>query len=110
VMDIAERYFAYAEIAYLKQCATEQDRRIAFFNGWSRKEAFLKAIGMGLGYSLQAIEVAMQTVAPLTCLEMRGRDVTPWDLYALPVADHYAAAIVLPKAVKNIVLQGEIAI
>lgn len=107
-MEIADRYFTVNESNYLRQCFDEEERQRAFFNGWSRKEAFLKAIGQGLGYPLHAIEVDMQSVAPYAELTMRGNDVMPWSLFNLPAPEHYSAAIVLPKMVNKIINRGEI--
>jgi 4'-phosphopantetheinyl transferase len=46
-IEVAERFFSKDEFEALK--ATPNDRRAeAFFNRWSRKESYIKAIGMGV--------------------------------------------------------------
>lgn len=55
-LGIAGRYFAdeeYADIQRIPGCA----RRIAFFNCWTGKEAYVKALGVGLSKSLRSFAV-----------------------------------------------------
>jgi len=47
VQEIADRYFSENEAAWLRQCSDDQ-RVIRFVELWTLKEAFLKAIGVGL--------------------------------------------------------------
>src|SRR5207237_597727 len=51
-LDLAERYFAPAEVAHLRTL-TGADLPAAFFATWTLKEAFVKAIGMGLRFPLE---------------------------------------------------------
>ena len=48
---LAERYFAPAEVAHLRTLSGA-DLQAAFFAIWTLKEAFVKAIGMGLRFPL----------------------------------------------------------
>jgi 4'-phosphopantetheinyl transferase len=50
-LDLAERYFAPAEVAHLQRLP-EADRQTAFFAIWTLKEAFVKATGHGLSFPL----------------------------------------------------------
>jgi 4'-phosphopantetheinyl transferase len=52
-LELAERYFAPAEIAHLRGL-TGDARQAAFFAIWTLKEAFVKAIGHGLTYPLDS--------------------------------------------------------
>jgi 4'-phosphopantetheinyl transferase len=55
----AELVFSEREQADL--AATPADRRVeAFFNGWTRKEAVVKAIGLGLSYPLKSFDVSLK--------------------------------------------------
>jgi 4'-phosphopantetheinyl transferase len=56
-MSIAERHFAAAEHALLRGLAPDLGRE-AFWRCWTRKEAFLKAVGEGLAFGLDRVEVA----------------------------------------------------
>ena len=46
--EIAERYFAEPEIVALKACAPGLERQTRFTELWTLKEAYLKALGVGL--------------------------------------------------------------
>ena len=81
VMEIAEAHFAAGEIAALRRAS---DPVRLFYAIWTRKEAALKALGLGLGVGLNGFDVlAGQTV------EVSGRDVS---LCSLPIAEMTGAA------------------
>jgi 4'-phosphopantetheinyl transferase len=52
-IDVAETFFAAGEAAALR-AAPEDARSDAFLRSWTRKEAYLKGLGVGLGGSLSA--------------------------------------------------------
>jgi len=65
--EIALRFFAPAE--YVLFCAAEAARRCeTFFKYWTHKEAFIKAIGLGLSYPLNQFEVSLHPGAPVQLL------------------------------------------
>jgi 4'-phosphopantetheinyl transferase len=87
--DIAARFFAPAEARDLN--ATPEDRRVAaFFACWSRKEAYIKARGEGLGIALDSFVVSLGEKAELCEAEDRER----WRMCALQAPAGYAAALV----------------
>lgn len=59
---VAERLFAPGECAALDTLPPEQ-WVAGFYNCWTRKEAFVKAIGLGLSYPLHAFEVSVGEAA-----------------------------------------------
>ncbi|MCP4165289.1 MAG: 4'-phosphopantetheinyl transferase superfamily protein [Chloroflexi bacterium] len=67
----------------------------AFFNCWTRKEAFMKAVGMGLSLSPQLFEVAFTAGEPpaLQHLDPTVEEGTEWQLVALDVGRGYATAL-----------------
>ena len=58
-LDLAERYFAPAEVAHMHGLP-ETDRRAAFFAIWTLKEAFVKAIGQGLSFPLDSFAFELE--------------------------------------------------
>jgi len=55
---IAERFFAASEVAAVRR-VTPQGRDAAFLRCWTRKEAYVKAVGDGLSQSLQDFAVSV---------------------------------------------------
>ncbi|OGV50029.1 MAG: hypothetical protein A3F46_05990 [Legionellales bacterium RIFCSPHIGHO2_12_FULL_42_9] len=53
---IAEHVFSLKEIHALTQLP-EESQPLAFFTIWAQKEAFIKAVGMGLAYPLKEFDV-----------------------------------------------------
>ena len=57
---IAERFFSFAETEQLR-AVNGLGKRTAFFNGWTRKEAYLKARGEGIGEGLDQFAVSLHS-------------------------------------------------
>lgn len=91
---IVERFFAATENAVFRALPTTQKQE-AFFNCWTRKEAYLKACGDGLARSLNHIEVSFIPGEPARLLSIEGSpsSATSWCLRDLAPASGYVAAI-----------------
>lgn len=92
---LATRVFSPRELGELRALARPQ-QRAAFYNGWTRKEAYLKAIGEGVTDALPVIEV---TVAPGQAPELRGLPAGPeaarqWAMRGIPWSPEFAGAVV----------------
>lgn len=68
---IAERFFSESERLVLRRLP-EHQKREAFFNCWTRKEAYLKAVGEGLAAPLDSFDVTLAPGEPPRMLTLRG--------------------------------------
>jgi 4'-phosphopantetheinyl transferase len=73
----------------------ESQQREGFFNCWTRKEAFIKALGQGLLYPLDQFDVSLEPGEPARLLRVGGnpQEAKRWSLRALEAGAHYAAAL-----------------
>ncbi|HXD33583.1 MAG TPA: 4'-phosphopantetheinyl transferase superfamily protein [Pyrinomonadaceae bacterium] len=94
--DIARRYFSATELQALN-ALPETDRTLAFFNCWARKEAVIKAKGMGLSMGLDQFDVTLTPGKPALLLRTAWdeAEVGRWSLRAIDVGSEYAAAIAI---------------
>ncbi len=93
---LAERYFSPRECRMLRLLSPER-RNEAFFHAWTRKEACLKALGVGLSYGLDRVEVTIRPEDPVQLLRLDGEEkhAAPWSLLGLSPAPGYAGALAL---------------
>jgi 4'-phosphopantetheinyl transferase len=86
---VARSLFARAEVRALEALPPEEWVE-GFFNCWTRKEAFVKAIGQGLSYPLSIFEVSVRPGAPAALLCGGGG----WSVQSFQPAPGYQAAVV----------------
>jgi len=93
---LAERVFSSGELAAFNALPNELKQR-GFFNGWTRKEAFIKAVGGGLSLSLDRFDVSLHPAQPAKLLAIRSDpgELQRWSLRDLELSDGYAGAIVV---------------
>lgn len=84
---IAERFFSALEVQTLHALA-EEEKPAAFFRCWTRKEAYIKAIGSGLSHPLDSFDVTLAPGEPAALARAEG-----WSLFDLEFAPDYAAAL-----------------
>jgi 4'-phosphopantetheinyl transferase len=68
---------------------------LAFYNGWSRKEAYVKALGTGLGTPLDGFEVSLAPDQPAEIVAIEGdyEHARNWSLFDLQPAAGYVGAL-----------------
>ncbi len=94
MMDIAQRFFAPGEAAALR-AMPEHERAEGFFNCWTRKEAYLKAHGCGLGGDTRAFEVTLKPGdSPAVLREAGAPAGRRWSTLHWNPAPQYVAAAV----------------
>lgn len=91
-LELAERFFAAEEARDLRSLP-EEAVVDAFFSCWTRKEAYLKAIGTGLLTPLHSFAVSLRPDEPACLRCAPGRDQGKWALYDLDPGNGYAAAL-----------------
>jgi 4'-phosphopantetheinyl transferase len=104
-LQISGRFFSPTERAVLRTLP-EEEIIPAFFRCWSRKEAFIKAVGEGLSYPLDAFDVALAPGEPARLVAIRGseKEARAWSLTSLGLPPGYHGALALKSRNKTLQL------
>ncbi len=94
--NIAIQYFSENEISELRSLPSQQ-QLIAFYNCWTRKEAYIKALGQGLAIPLSTFDVTLTPNKPAALLKTIHQSL-PHNCHSIanirPHLDYIAAAVV----------------
>ena len=92
--DIADRFFCSEEAAELMSLSADQRER-GFYLCWTRKEAYIKAIGDGLYAPLDGFRVTLHPRQPARFMHIAHdtNAAEAWTLHDLQLAPNYAAAL-----------------
>jgi 4'-phosphopantetheinyl transferase len=95
---IAERFFSESERVVLRGVPKESKEE-AFFNCWTRKEAYLKAVGEGLAAPLDSFDVILAPGEPPRMLTLRGDAAAAslWWLEHFRLSPEYIGALALER-------------
>ena len=91
---VADRFFCPEEAQELRSLPWAEQES-AFFNCWTRKEAYIKAVGHGLSMPLNGFRVTLKPGDPVEFVHL-GNDrqgARKWTLQSIPIAPGYAAAV-----------------
>jgi 4'-phosphopantetheinyl transferase len=94
-LELARRFFASSESAALQALPTSEQTP-AFFRCWTRKEAFIKAIGDGLTFPLDSFEVSLtaeDSPQLLRACSAAADALLRWRIVSLRMESRYAAAL-----------------
>lgn len=93
---IAERFFSASERDVLRELPADRKEE-AFFNCWTRKEAYLKAVGTGLAVPLDSFDVTLAPGAPPRMLTLEGsaERAARWFFQHFRPAEHYIGALAI---------------
>jgi 4'-phosphopantetheinyl transferase len=91
---IVRRMFGPEEVEDWFSLPAEQRRR-GFFDCWTRKEAFVKALGRGLEVPLDTFRVAFRPGERPAVRWRKDRQREQWSMFDVSPADDYAAALAI---------------
>ncbi|MEI8373050.1 MAG: 4'-phosphopantetheinyl transferase superfamily protein [Planctomycetota bacterium] len=91
---LMERFFSPEEVRQWQQVPAERQLH-AFFQGWTRKEAWLKAVGSGLSFPLNQFCVTLDD--PARVLSIRGdtNEAAHWWLESCEPCEGYVATVAM---------------
>ncbi len=94
IESLAGRYFSPREVSELMALPPQQ-RLIGFFNCWTRKEAYIKARGLGLSLPLDSFDVSLKPSRPAVLRATRpdAGAALQWTMLSLEVGAKYAGAV-----------------
>lgn len=95
ITELAKRFFTHREFQLIADL-TGREQQKAFFQLWTAKEAYLKALGTGLSSSLTDIELSFDGANPkLQAIKGKIATVNNWSMYHFVPAANYIAAIIV---------------
>jgi len=99
-LKIAERFFSKGESARLRALPAAEQAR-AFFECWTRKEAYVKARGDGLTRALGSFEVGFGPGVAATVLRADDEPdaAARWSAWDLPAPEGFAGAVIVERPV-----------
>ena len=101
LLDLAERILSEDDFRTF-QAFPHIDRLLAFFRAWTRKEAYLKARGEGIGTGLQDVSVSFAAEATSSMTDRRDASSTSWRLHTLPVPADYMGCVACDEAARPV--------
>ena len=106
ILKLAQRFFSSREATELSTL-DERDQLAGFFQGWTSKEAYLKATGFGLSFPLNRFSVSLNPHQPARLIEVvdQPTELTRWHLLRLDPLPGFAAAIMLDSCGDSVNLQ-----
>ncbi|GAC1362153.1 MAG: 4'-phosphopantetheinyl transferase superfamily protein [Ktedonobacteraceae bacterium] len=95
---LAKHYFSSFEYAELQRLPLSIRRQV-FFQCWTRKEAYIKARGLGLSLGLDTFDITVQPGLPVRLLASRenAQETTRWLFAPLPIDADYAGTLVVER-------------
>ncbi len=93
---LAARFFSLSERSTLAQIASNE-QLAAFFRCWTRKEAYIKAVGTGIFAGLDTFDVTLRPDEPANVLRFHttAYETGAWTLRDFDLAERYSAAVMV---------------
>jgi 4'-phosphopantetheinyl transferase len=97
---LLQRFFSPEEVAQWRQCPEER-REAVFFQGWTRKEAWLKAVGSGLSFPLDEFCVTMDGAARMLSIQGDTVEASKWQLDCFEPCLGYIGAVAVRGRIES---------
>ena len=94
---IAERHFSGAEFAKL-DALKGSPQELAFYRCWTRKEAYIKALGEGLSMSLDSFDVSLDEAPKLVACHDGREDPDKWSMVDVSPGPDFVGAVAMRTA------------
>jgi 4'-phosphopantetheinyl transferase len=106
VEEIPPRFFSQMEQQTLAALQGQQKFE-GFFNCWTRKEAYVKAVGSGLSLPLRDFDVSLMPGEPARLLATRpvAKLADQWSMESLELGLEYAAALVVEGRIEKLTVR-----
>ncbi len=102
---LVRRFFSKEEQRAYFSYTSAAERRLAFYRGWTRKEAYLKAIGLGLSYPLHQFTVSLAPDEQHALLQVDHSDQSirsKWTVFSFSVNNHYLASVAVKASIEKL--------
>jgi len=92
---LVETIFSPSEMKFFLTLKSQREKEKTFFRCWTRKEAYLKAIGIGLRQDLTNISVDLNKTLSshdwLKISTISQSEIMPWKIFPIDIDDFYIA-------------------
>lgn len=93
---LAQRCFSSREYQAWRGMTTEEQREV-FYRLWTKKEAFVKAVGRGIALGMELCEFEADDHGQLLAIPVEYGSVAAWKVHQLECGADYCAALVTPS-------------
>ncbi|HYY29853.1 MAG TPA: 4'-phosphopantetheinyl transferase superfamily protein [Chthoniobacterales bacterium] len=102
---IATRFFSAGEVTDLRSLDLPE-KLPGFFRCWTRKEAYIKAVGDGLAIPLDKFQVTLLPGVPASLVKTAGASgsLEAWTLHHLEPAPGYVGALAYPDRLRDVTI------
>ena len=99
--DIAKRCFSKLELYHWSQLQENQQKQL-FYQLWTKKEAFVKALGHGISLGLAECEIDLTDGSSFSKLPHGCGSINDWKIVELPIWPDICGALVTPNVEHSI--------
>ena len=89
IIEIAKRFFSKQEYLYLQELNDVNRQTAVFYDIWTKKESFIKAVGQGISLNLGSFSVPIN----LTISDNFVYNVTKWHFMSADLGNNYPVSV-----------------